>query len=88
MEDKKIRIHNKSDKPDNVVEKENAIITACEDIEKELPKYLRGYFSYLRGNVLPMTRLAYLRDIRFFLQYLIDESGLTEAKEIKDWQVT
>ena len=81
---KKIRIHNKSDTPDNVVEKENAIITDCEEIEKELPKYLRGYFAYLRGNVLPMTRLAYLRDIRFFFQYLIDETGLTEADEIKN----
>ena len=26
---------------------------------------MNGFFAYLRGNVLPMTRLAYLRDILF-----------------------
>ena len=34
-----------------------------------------------------MTRLAYLTDIRFFCQYLIDNTGLTEAsrpREIKE----
>ena len=37
LADKKIRIHNKSDRPDNVVEKENAIFLECEKIETELP---------------------------------------------------
>ena len=82
--DKEIRIHNKSDRPDNVVEKENAIDRECENLEAEMPKFLRGFFRYLRGDVLPMTRLAYLRDIRFFLNYLVNETDLTEASEIKD----
>lgn len=42
---------------------------------------MRGFFAYLRGNVLPMTRLAYLQDILFFFKYLIDETGITEATE-------
>ena len=33
--------------------------------------------------MLPMTRLAYLHDIRFFLQYLICETDLTAAEDIK-----
>jgi site-specific recombinase XerD len=78
-ETKEIRVHNKSDKPDNIVLKEIMIEEQCLDIEKELPKFLRGFFSYLKGNVLPMTRLAYLRDIRFFFRYLIDETDLTQA---------
>ena len=82
--DKEIRIHNKSDRPDNVVEKENAIDRECEKLEAEMPRFLRGFFRYLRGDVLPMTRLAYLRDIRFFLNYLVNETDLTEAKKIKD----
>ena len=82
--DKEIRIHNKSDRPDNVVEKENAIDRECENLEAEMPKFLRGFFRYLRGDVLPMTRLAYLRDIRFFLNYLVNETDLTEAKQIGD----
>ncbi len=84
MAQKQIRIHNKSDRPDNVIQRENDIYLQCEAIEKELPKFLRGYFIYLKGNVLPMTRLAYLHDIKFFLQYLIDETDLTEAKKISE----
>ena len=87
MVEKKIRIHNKSDKPDNVIKKENDIYLQCEDIEKELPKFLRGYFAYLKGNVLPMTRLAYLHDIIFFFQYLISETDLTETDDISKIKV-
>ena len=80
---KEIKVHNKSDKPDNVVMKEQEIIRQCQEIEKELPPFLRGFFAYLRGNVLPMTRLAYLHDIRFFCNYLIKETGISRADEIK-----
>lgn len=78
---KEYKIHNKSDKPDNIVERENEIYLECEKIEKELPRYLRSYFVYLKGNVLPMSRLAYLRDVRFFFNYLINETDLTTADE-------
>ncbi|MCI8609147.1 MAG: tyrosine-type recombinase/integrase [Firmicutes bacterium] len=80
MAEKQIRIHNKTDKPDNIIEKENDIFLQCETIEKELPGFLRGYFAYLRGNVLPQSRLAYLHDVRFFFQYLVKETDLTEAE--------
>ena len=76
---KEIKIHNKSDKPDNIVMKENEIIQQCQEIEKELPNFFRGFFAYLRGNVLPMTRLAYLHDIKFFCNYLVKESGRVSA---------
>ena len=82
MAQKQIKIHNKSDRPDNVVKKENDIYIQCESIEKELPKFLRGYFAYLKGNVLPMTRLAYLHDIKFFFNYLMEETDLTRAKDM------
>ncbi len=77
------RSHNKSDKPDNIVQKENDIFLQCEEIQRELPSFMRSYFSYLKGNVLPMTRLAYLHDVRFFLNYLISETDLTQAEEPK-----
>lgn len=77
---KEYKIHNKSDKPDNIVKKENDIYMECQAIENELPKFLRSYFSYLKGNVLPMTRLAYLHDIKFFFNFLINETDLTRAK--------
>ena len=81
---KVVKVHNKSDKPDNVVMKEHKINSDCENLEDNLPSFMRGYFAYLKGNVLPMTRLAYLHDVTFFCNYLIEETGLTEAKEIKD----
>lgn len=81
---KELKIHNKSDKPDNIILKEQEIFEKCQDIQEELPRYLNGFFMYLKGNVLPMTRLAYLQDIRFFCNYLIHETGLTEAKLPKE----
>jgi site-specific recombinase XerD len=81
---RELHVHNKSDRPDNVVMKEAVIEERSEAIERELPSFLRGFFVYLKGSVLPMSRLAYLGDIRFFLRYLIDETDLTEAKETRD----
>lgn len=72
---KHIKLRNKSDKPDNVVLKEHEIVSKCEDIERQLPRFLRGFFTYLKGNVLPLTRFSYLNDIKFFCHYLIDETG-------------
>ena len=80
MAQKRIIVHNKSDKPDNIVRKEADIYSRCENLEKELPKFLKGFFVYLKGNVLPMTRLAYLHDIKFFFDYLISETALTESE--------
>ena len=87
MAKQKIVVHNKSDRPDNVVANEAEIMAECSEIEAVLPKFMRGYFAYLRGNVLPKTRLAYLRDVKFFCEYLIAETALTEAKEISDIKV-
>ena len=81
---KEFRSHNKSGRPDNIVEKENDIYMECEGIQKELPSFMRSYFAYLKGNVLPMTRLAYLHDVRFFMNYLINETDLTKAEKTKD----
>lgn len=79
---KSIKLNNRSSKPDNVVLREHEIVSKCEEIQKQLPSFMRGFFAYLKGNVLPMSRLAYLGDIKFFCQYLIAETGLTDAEDI------
>lgn len=81
MANKKIQISNRSDRPDNVVEKEYRIVQECEAVQKELPSFLRGFFSYMRSSLLPMSRLAYLTDIRFFCRYLTEQTDLTKAEE-------
>ena len=81
---KKVIISNKTDKPDNVVEKEYLIERECESLEKSLPSFMRGFFSYIRSSLLPMSRLAYLHDIRFFCNYLINNTDLTAANDIKN----
>ncbi|MDD6191255.1 MAG: tyrosine-type recombinase/integrase [Firmicutes bacterium] len=80
-EEKNIKIRNRSDKPDNIVLKEHEIVNQCTALERTLPTFLRGFFVYLKGNVLPMTRLNYLRDISFFCRYLISETDITGAAE-------
>jgi site-specific recombinase XerD len=84
MAAREIHVHNKSDRPDNIVLKEALTEEKCAGIEAEMPSFLRGYFMYLKGSLLPMSRLAYLSDIRFFLHYLIEETDLTEAETPKD----
>ncbi|WP_027398588.1 tyrosine-type recombinase/integrase [Anaerovorax odorimutans] len=84
---KEIKIHNKSNKPDNIILKEFEITEKAAFIEKELPNFLSGFFVYLKGNVLPMTRLAYLQDIRFFCNYLINETDLTNANIIRNIKI-
>jgi len=81
---KKVVLHNKSDKPDNVVLKEHEIAVKCEAIQSLLPSFMNGYFVYLKGNVLPLTRLAYLQDIQFFCEYLINNTDCTKAAKIKE----
>ncbi len=84
---KEVKIHNKSDKPDNIVLKEQEILDKCEEIESELPRCLRTFFLYLKSNLLPMSRLAYLRDIRFFMEYLVHETDLTQAESAGDIKI-
>ncbi|MCI8284747.1 MAG: tyrosine-type recombinase/integrase [Firmicutes bacterium] len=81
---KTVKINNRSDKPDNVVEKEFLIQKECEDIEKTLPSFMRGFFAYMRSSLLPMSRLAYLHDIKFFCNYLVNHTDLTAADNIKN----
>ncbi len=72
--------YERTGKPDNIARKEYEIDAACRTIEEELPSFLRHFFSYLRSSHLPMSRLEYLRDIRFFLRYLIHQTDLSTAE--------
>lgn len=84
MSSKKIKVHNKSDKPDNIVIRENEIIENCMALEKQLPIFMQDFFIYLKNNVLPMTRYSYLSDIYFFCKYLINETNLTNTDKVRD----
>ncbi|MPM50597.1 Tyrosine recombinase XerD [bioreactor metagenome] len=81
---KSLKIHNKSDKPDNIVIRDNNVIERCISIENSLPKFMKDYFIYLKGSVAVSTRLAYLVDIQFFCSYLVEMQELTSAKDIND----
>ncbi len=83
-ENKTIKIHNKSDKPDNIVLRDNRVIEKCIQVENNLPKFMKDYCIYLKGSVSVTTRLAYLEDIQFFCSYLIETKEITTANEIKD----
>ena len=81
---KELKINNKSDKPDNIVLRDHILIEKSIEFEKGLPNFMKDYFIYLKGSVASSTRAAYLEDITFFCDYLVNESGLTDAKTIKD----
>ncbi len=77
----RISVHNKSDKPDNIVIKQNHLIEKCLEIEKQLPSFMKDFSIYLKNGVALSTRLAYLSDILFFCKYLISETDITTADE-------
>lgn len=81
---KLVKVQTKNIKPKNVMLKEYNIGVKCREYERNLPRFLNSYFIYLKSNVLPMTRMAYLQDVTFFFEYLVNETDLTEAKEPKD----
>lgn len=80
VEKKQIKFQDKTGKPDNIIKKEQDIFMQCTEIEEELPSFMRGFFIYLRGNVLPLTRLAYLRDAHFFCTYLMEAGFVTAGR--------
>ena len=82
--DKVLKINNKSNKPDNIVHRDNDIMERCIKIENQLPKFMKDYFIYLKGSVAVSTRYAYLEDINFFCNYLVESQELTKAEIIKD----
>ncbi|WP_053957206.1 tyrosine-type recombinase/integrase [Inediibacterium massiliense] len=79
-----LKVHNKSDRPDNIVQKENQLIEKCIEIEKKLPNFMKDFFIYLKNGVALSTRHAYLQDILFFCKYLILETNLTKASETEE----
>lgn len=84
MAKKKYVIHNKSSKPNNVVARESELMEQCASIELTLPSFLRDFFIYLKGSVAITTRHAYLSDIKFFFDYLVNETRLVQGTTAKD----
>lgn len=78
---KDLKIYNSGDRPDNIVKTEKQVVLECEHIQELLPIFMRRFFIFLKGNVLPMTRNAYLKDVLFFCNYLVKETDITDAKE-------
>lgn len=81
---KKRIIHNKSDVPLNIIEKQNETIVLCQEIEKQLPEFMYDYFLYLKNAISLNSRLAYLRDILFFCNYLVNELNFSHANTPKE----
>ena len=84
MNNKKMKINNKSDKPYNIVSRDHEIIEKCISFENKLPSFMKDYFIYLKGSVAVSTRAAYLEDICFFFHYLVTETDICKSKEIKE----
>ncbi len=84
MTKKRIKVHNKSDKPDNIVLKEHQMIEDCLEIQQQLPGFMKDFFLYLKNAVALSTRHAYLNDISFFCRYIIAETGISKASNVAD----
>ncbi|TQQ83917.1 recombinase [Peptacetobacter hominis] len=79
-----IKIHNKSSRPDNIVIRDNHKIEKCIEIQNKLPSFMKDYFIYLKGSVSVSSRLAYLEDILFFCQYLVETHEHTNVNDTSE----
>lgn len=84
---KKMIFSNKSDKPENIMLKEFNLNENIKKIENQFPDFFYDFFLYLKNSVSNSTRLAYLEDIKFFLNYLISETSIVSSDNIKDISV-
>lgn len=73
------KLYNKSDIPDHILLKRNQMLQTCQQIESTLPNFLFDYFLYLKNAVALSTRVAYLSDIQFFCNYLVNHTSITLA---------
>ena len=66
LEKSHVKLHNKSDKPDNVVLNEHELVSRCEEIRRNsCRRLLRGLFSLSQGEMCCRgPGFAYLGDIR------------------------
>lgn len=69
-----MKFNTKSGKPKNILIKEHQLELDCKALEKKLPPFMFDYFIFLIGSVSVATRYAYLNDIYFFFEFLIEES--------------
>lgn len=76
-------IKSNNSKPENILKKVINIQDKCKLIQNMLPKCLNDYFIYLNSSVSIQTKLAYLQDLKFFLEYTI-EYNLIEKQDICD----
>ena len=78
------KINNKSSKPNNIVIRDSNVMDECILLESQLPPFMKDYFIYLRGAVAVTTRRAYLNDIKFFCNYIIESGLYTNAENLSD----
>lgn len=80
-----MKVINKTDTPNNVIRKKHQFMTDAQDLERLLPDFFQDFALYLRHSVAPSTRVAYLNDIVFFLDYLIsNHPSFTRYSSIKE----
>lgn len=78
-----MKVYSHSNKPNNILEYENALHNKAQQLENQLPAFLRDYFLFLRTAVSLSTRVAYLGEITFFCHYLLlEHPNLTTIQEI------
>ena len=80
------KIRNTTGRPQNVLAKENALNNKItKELLPSLPSFVWKYNDFLNAEGRSVkTRLAYIQDISHFLEYMISDTGLSEASETKD----
>lgn len=80
------KIRNTTGRPQNVLAKENRLnLKITEEMLPSLPSFVGEYNDFLDSEGRSVkTRLAYIKDLSYFFDYMVADTGLSSADKPKD----
>lgn len=70
----KLIINSKTNKPDVLIKQQLHFDKLIRDFQRKMPSFMMDYIIFLKGSVSQSTVVAYLNDIEFYFNYLIEET--------------
>ncbi len=67
-----MRVNSKTGKPEVLIRQQLEYDNKINEFKLLLPEYLNDYIIFLKGSVSASTAVAYLNDIHFFYEYLLE----------------
>ncbi len=77
-------VNKKINKTGHIVKSQARMDRQIRALEREFPSFMKDYSIFLRGSVALSTHNAYFKDIKFFFEYLIEDTNFTNANKLSE----